>query len=319
MVVEIELWYYMTPSVLLALIGSSFIIISFSAFQEYRQKSPHHSVICCMAICDWVIALSWWVQVMVPPSGDFCFVQAFVMEFSAVAGWIWPSIFAVRLLLSNYFELEVGPRWTLISHLTGWGVALCFACGASGMYGHAGLWCWIDNLYPLAQIFMGDGLVVIMFMIELTVFSFLMYSFHHSGAVFGQLREERRNVTLRMSLFLLIPPLCWSWALADRLIEYVSGSQVYWVTVLHAVMGTSQGFFNAMVYGWDPELLYLWANVLPFCSSSKDQRHAKYKPKVEEVKTGLLSDPLLVDKEFSMPVSIDVNYLYAENEQDVKK
>jgi len=272
-------------------------------FKKYRQKSRHHNVICCIAVCDWLFTVSWWFPVIIPSSHSFCIIQAFALEVFAVAAWVWPSIFAVRLLLSNMFELEPTRNWTILSHLIGWGFSFCLAvyCGAAGMYGPSGLWCWITNDHPGAQIFLGDGIVVIAFIIELTVFSMLMWSMNRGGlSKFGALRTEMRTVTLRMSLFLLIPPVCWSWALVDRLYAAVNGSQLYWLEVVHAVMATSQGFLNAMLYGWDPELMHLWADLM--------------KNKSLKAENSKLLNALPEDNE-SAPF-IDVKQLYAEHEQN---
>jgi len=308
------LWF-LTPSALLSLIGSSWIIISFSVFKKYREKSPHHSIICCMAICDWVIALSWWIPFLVSEtslSEGLCYLQAFVMEFFGPASWIWPSIFAARLLFSNLFEWEYRKRWAVISHIVGWGVPLFLAIlfGGIGYYGKAGLWCWIDNDHPAAQIFFGDGIVVIMFLIELTVFSLLVRSLRTTSSGFGQLQAERRHATLRMSLFLLVPPICWSWALADRFIEYVTGSQVYWLAVVHVVMATSQGFWNALLYGWDAEIMNLWLTLV-FKESSRKEKHRR-----QLYSSSSSTSSVGNETQYFTPIPINVNNLYRESEQD---
>jgi len=300
---------YMTPTVLLSLAGSGFIIASFILFTNYRQKTPLHLCICCMAICDFVMMLAWWVPFLIPSQAS-CAFQAYSLEFFVQGGMVWTSIFAIRIFLANMSDERDVFRDNLISHIFGWGIPLFLSifAGAFKLYGRAGAWCWIDDSHPLEQMLMGDGLSVIMFIIELVVFTSLMYQLRAPRGVDSRsdiLRRNKRKVILRFALFLAIPPICWSFGLANRLLGYIKHDHIMWVEVMQAVCNTSQGFLNAIIYGYDPELRTLWrAWLRNKCWGDKNEKKALVPKKM---KKGNINEDL-------QRVDVNVDALYEEAE-----
>eukprot|EP01113_Clastostelium_recurvatum_P038871 TRINITY_DN5869_c0_g1_i6.p1 TRINITY_DN5869_c0_g1~~TRINITY_DN5869_c0_g1_i6.p1 ORF type:complete len:181 (-),score=30.16 TRINITY_DN5869_c0_g1_i6:139-681(-) len=177
---------------------------------------------------------------------------------------------------------------------------------------------------------MGDGLVVVMFMIEFFAFSSLLYFLRGSGAgAFSQLHAQKRGMVRRLSLFLVIPPLCWSWALADRLMGYYNGEHVYWVQILHSTFATSQGVLNALAYGWDAELRILWADWIGGAVTSPGPSGPETVRLLGSVHYAGMpggaggganiqhyGSTLAPDLEHSRPINVDVKRMYEESESD---
>eukprot|EP00026_Physarum_polycephalum_P014023 Phypoly_transcript_14489.p1 GENE.Phypoly_transcript_14489~~Phypoly_transcript_14489.p1 ORF type:complete len:313 (+),score=22.37 Phypoly_transcript_14489:1-939(+) len=294
----------MTPSVFLSFAGSGFILVSFILFRNYRRKSPLHMCICCMAICDFMMMVGWWVPFVVNTSIS-CTFQAYIIEFFAQGTMVWTSIFAIRIYISNMSEERNDLVDNIVSHIFGWGISLvlCIFATVYKLFGRAGSWCWIDDSHPLEQIFMGDGLSVIMFAIELFVFVSLMYKLRSRS---DMLKRNKRRVVLRFALFLAIPPICWGFGLANRLMGYIHNEEIYWLQVLQGVFTTSQGFLNAIFYGYDPELRALWISLL--CTN-------KCFGKLEKEKKPLVKSTLLRNvNEDLQRIEVNVNNLYAEAE-----
>eukprot|EP01113_Clastostelium_recurvatum_P047927 TRINITY_DN8622_c0_g1_i4.p1 TRINITY_DN8622_c0_g1~~TRINITY_DN8622_c0_g1_i4.p1 ORF type:complete len:352 (-),score=32.56 TRINITY_DN8622_c0_g1_i4:433-1449(-) len=311
--------FIITPSVVLSILGSSFVILSYVLFKEYRNKSAHHFVICCMAISDCLYLAAFYSGFFTPSSGWVCTSSAYFLQFASTSSWTWPAVFAIRLLFSNTFEMAHTSRGTvsmdLFTHITGWVLPMFVSilCGMMGLYGHAQegvhAWCWIDDAHPSAQIFLGNGLVVITFSVELSVLALLLYSLRDTGAGgFTPLQSQRKTVTTRLCLFLVVPPLCWTWAVADRVVVLLLGHKVGWLSYMHIIMGPSQGFFNALVYGFDPELIILWRKAIGLKTSIK-KVHDADRNKTPHDHHSIMSSQ-------NIPVQYDVNKLYDENEDD---
>eukprot|EP00026_Physarum_polycephalum_P014348 Phypoly_transcript_14852.p1 GENE.Phypoly_transcript_14852~~Phypoly_transcript_14852.p1 ORF type:complete len:306 (+),score=34.96 Phypoly_transcript_14852:110-919(+) len=263
-----------------------------------------------MAICDFMMMAGWYFPFLFP-SPAACTFQAYSLEFFAQGSMVWTSIFAIRIYLTNVKEDRNIRLDNIVSHIFGWGIPLVLSicAGAFKLFGRAGAWCWIDDSHPREQIFMGDGLSVIMFAIEVIVFSSLMYKLRAPRGIDARmdiLRRTKRKVLLRFALFLAIPPICWTFGLANRMVGYLKHEELRWLEVMQAVCNTSQGFLNALIYGYDPELRTLWMTFLLRIYSSEKTEKKPLVPK-KLFTSGKINEDL-------QRIEVNVNELYDQDE-----
>eukprot|EP01113_Clastostelium_recurvatum_P001218 TRINITY_DN10504_c0_g1_i2.p1 TRINITY_DN10504_c0_g1~~TRINITY_DN10504_c0_g1_i2.p1 ORF type:complete len:320 (+),score=41.39 TRINITY_DN10504_c0_g1_i2:68-1027(+) len=266
-----------------------------------------------------------WTSPEYPESYDYgnmvmCKIQGFMVTASGLSCWVWPSLFAVGLYITNKFEFDLGRRWFLLCHLLGWMVPLVisFVCGVFDVYGHTHLWCWVDNDLPQVQIAL-CAVIILMFVIELSVLMSLLISMRRSGIRgFGFLYQQKRALNVRMCAFLIIPPLCWCWAIIDRAWKVFFHDQIYWLYIMHAVMSCSLGLCNALAYSGDKELLQLWVEKLS-CSTRQSRQSLSHKSRqLIDPTLALLSPGSATYKQLTkaMHVNVDVNSLYQMSEDD---
>eukprot|EP01113_Clastostelium_recurvatum_P038881 TRINITY_DN5871_c0_g1_i2.p1 TRINITY_DN5871_c0_g1~~TRINITY_DN5871_c0_g1_i2.p1 ORF type:complete len:339 (-),score=38.30 TRINITY_DN5871_c0_g1_i2:73-1089(-) len=272
-------WFLFIP-LALSLLGLTFVIISF--FLLKRSKDPFHCIIFFLAIAEWCRAFWWMITYFFDIHNQLvCSAQAFGIEYFTIASWLWAFLFAVKLYASNILDRDL--RHISVFHLVAWGVpgVICVVCAVYGSYGITGYWCWIN--YELFQILFGDCLLALLLACELFIFVVISWHLFAHQSFFAQLRQSRSMATFRMNLFLLVPVISWGWGIADRLVLVITGREVIWLQIVHGQATALQGFLNAVIYGWDPDLRMRWTIFMKkrrgsFSSSHMDIQDASRKP-----------------------------------------
>eukprot|EP00937_MAST-01D_sp_MAST-1D-sp2_P001810 g1810.t1 len=164
-------------SATLSLLGSSFIIVSWSWFPHLR--TPAFRLIMWLSVADWLHSLCYLVDgartdLLCPD--DLCYVLAAWNQFFSLATYLWTAVIAHNMFIVLVSTLHRGAtladdeRRLRRAHWTVWGsaAALTVAAAGSGALGLAGQWCWISEgaqwargaLYfaPLLLIFAYNGL-----------------------------------------------------------------------------------------------------------------------------------------------------------------
>jgi len=285
----------------LSALGSFFIMISYLVFK--RAQEPFHKIIFYLAISDLGAAGFWMFAYIVGTSDPFvCVVQGIGIEFFFTASWLWPVIFAIKLYASNVLEKDLNYYW--FYHIFVWGIPaiICAVCVFLDKFGPAGYWCWIVESFALQMIF-GEFILGATFTCEVILFSAIVIDLIRNTSNFNQVVLDKKSTVRRFSMYLVVPLLCWSWALADRSIQHLTGNSVFWLQVAHGFGSASQGWMNAIVYGWDPDLRRQWRNLLKMNSRRSG---------VWEKRNGLLLtvNTSLLISETDPPVDFDAKTFY---------
>jgi len=255
----------------LSMLGSAFIMISHRVFK--RDKTEHW-IIFFLALSDF-LACFWWFLAYFLDMKDSdipCKIQATGIELFFVASWMWPLIFSVRLYMNLIMERDFDNF--VVFHVIGWGIPIifCIICLAKQVFGPAGLWCWItDDVY---QFTCGLGIVAITFCVEIFVFVRISMVLFQNRTSFRPMEDLKKSAIRKFCLFLLVPMLCWGWAIADRITELMNdGVPLLWLQILHGTFTASQGLANALVYGWDTDLRKEWTKRFKIKMTVKETKH----------------------------------------------
>jgi len=170
--------------------------------------------------------------------------------------------FAVYLYMTNIKEREITIMWPF--HVVAWGLpAVLVIVGFHfGVYGRYNLWCRITNqwfLLGIHEILLG------------VILSVQMFIFVHIGIKLFRIRRYAHlqsdpssfiSTSRRLLLFLILPMFCWILGLSDRGFELIHGKANDYLSMAHDISSSALGLMNALVYGWDSELLTSWARFL---------------------------------------------------------
>eukprot|EP01112_Ceratiomyxa_fruticulosa_P001274 TRINITY_DN1130_c0_g1_i1.p1 TRINITY_DN1130_c0_g1~~TRINITY_DN1130_c0_g1_i1.p1 ORF type:complete len:300 (+),score=26.88 TRINITY_DN1130_c0_g1_i1:190-1089(+) len=242
----------------LSIFGSSFILLSYFLFK--RGKDSLHTLIAFIALSDLLAALMWLSAYIIGPYTSECIFQALGLEFFVVSSWFWPLIFSFRLFFIYVLDKEVNN--VILFNVISWGIPFifCIVCYEKKILGVSGIWCWITD--SKFQLIFGEGLLVLMFLMELFMFLLISIRLNAFKTQFVSLETRKRSAVTRFSLFLLVPVICWSFGTIDRVIEAINGKSYLWLQIAHGITSGGQGFINAIVYGFDPSLLYFWDQLI---------------------------------------------------------
>jgi len=287
---KFDIRYIFFIPLVLSILGSAFIMLSLRLIK--KDKKVENWIIFFLALSDFLACFWWFLAYFLDMSGDIaCQIQATGIELFFTASWMWPLIFAIRLYLNLIKDKDFDNF--LVFHVMAWGIpiALCIICLARGVFGPAGLWCWItDDVYQFAC---GLGIVAVTFCIEIFVFVRISLVFFEHRTSFRPMEDLKRRAIGRFCMFLLVPFLCWGWAIADRVAELLNdGKPLLWLQILHGTFTASQGLANAIVYGWDAELRSEWKNLFASCLRKSHKDDKETKRLVVNLRTDEMAEPV---------------------------
>eukprot|EP01102_Stenamoeba_stenopodia_P015681 TRINITY_DN536_c0_g1_i6.p1 TRINITY_DN536_c0_g1~~TRINITY_DN536_c0_g1_i6.p1 ORF type:complete len:339 (-),score=48.81 TRINITY_DN536_c0_g1_i6:174-1190(-) len=281
-------WYLFTIFVL-SILGSLFIILSYYKFKELRD----HLLKCVLFISisdliyTTVFFICYFVRLDMPSDSSsetptpICMVEAVFLEQFIIASWIWPACFAFQL----YQHIVRGTQINRFRyfHIISWGIPLIcnIVLISTKSYGppKSGLgWCWIKPTLPLFEFIFGYGILGILLIFETILYIAIVIHIRRQLMAFSLLPGSRVMVvnqlegqSNRLTWYLLVPLLCWSWGLANRIYQAVSDDpDATWLGIMQGCFAASQGFWNAVIYLFNSKLRVMWSNTIlrkiPFVS-----------------------------------------------------
>ena len=162
----------------LSLLGSLFIIITFSYFKKLQV--PTLRLVLFLAITDFLSTFDYVTSPVMPWDPKtcevfpMCHVQAISGQFAELSRIFWVSCIAYNLYaiaVRGMKERQV-DRLQIIYHVVSWGIpaVTVILMEAFQMVSPAGIWCWIDEDFTLARLFM-----LYMWLVVAIVFVFACY------------------------------------------------------------------------------------------------------------------------------------------------
>lgn len=197
-----------------------------------------------------------------------CLLQGLGDEYFYEASWYWPLFFAIYLYCANILDKEIQTFWPF--YLIAWGLpGIMVGLGWKlDSYGKYSLWCRITHSYILLGLH--EGILGVILIVQMYIFVQITYRLYQIRK-YSQIQSDRDAVVAtsrRLLLFLIVPAFCWSWGLADRGVQlFDDRKSITWLAIAHDVTSSAEGLLNAIVYGWDSELLDNWKMVFKTCFS----------------------------------------------------
>jgi uncharacterized membrane protein YtjA (UPF0391 family) len=199
------------------------------------------------------------------PSGDtLCQVQSWMESFFELSSPMWTTAIAATLYMSVIMrrsgeQIESSFRWMVVVCI-GIPLILTIVPGALGYYGVAGAWCWIADAHaewrfyqfflPLLACILFNGYVYfrVICAIRATVKASEEAS---SGGRSDPTAMQMRQIVGRLLRYPLILVIVWFFAAVNRATEAATGGeQIFVLYMLQKFFSSSQGFLNALAYGF---------------------------------------------------------------------
>jgi len=258
--------------------GSLFILLTWFLFKELRFLG--RKLIVFISLCDLVASATFIFSTVRGGASTHpttaCVVQGYLLEFFALASFLWTACFAYHLYQLICRESEDPGKYTRYYHLVSWGVPALFDAyllvrqllGYSGMGDAERPWCWVaDDIQPGHVWSAGTVQQFLLFYIPaLAIFVwnlsiYVVLARRVSGSDLGS------TIQTRLSMYLLVFLLCVVWGLAHRVYQVINPSHKPSIVLsyLEATVGTLQGFLNALVYGVNSQVLRRYAALFRRC------------------------------------------------------
>jgi len=233
----------------LSLIGALFIIISGIKFKDLLKSSFAMRICFILSICDLFGSLGFLIE---PLTGNYtiCILQAYMIQYFPTSGIMWIFCFSYALFLNvvkQKSDEDLNGRMKIFSILS-FGIPiftlmLPIFMRAFGSQ-HGVPWCWITSNFKILRLacFYSYVFITIIF----NTILFIVIARHIIK--YNKIGIEKK-LFWRLSLYLLSFIICWSPATAHRIYQYVTGRDLYFLQLLHAILGPSHGFINSIVYG----------------------------------------------------------------------
>jgi len=234
-------------------IGSSFIVLSYLLFKEFRTLTTF--LIFFLGIADLGLSISnlmTWLYVydLIPDHyKTICLIQAYGMQYFAISAFLWTSCIACHA----YLTLKLKKRKSALKSYFKYYIAICFFIPTiplivgyfNDIYGptEEELWCWIKKEYMPLRFGFYYGPLVFFWIFNVIIYILLSRS---DTLSYEYLMKEGRK---KLRLYLLVLILCKLPALTNRLANAFYSDPIYALIVFQAIFDSLFGFFDSLVYG----------------------------------------------------------------------
>ena len=223
-----------------------------------------------------------------------CEVQAALIAFFGCASFLWTTALAMECYRTVVLDHMLTGRRLLTYHICCWGVSggALVALAATSNLGPTSddgkfVWCWVpDPVWRLATFYapltlacvVCTGLYVRVILhirsVLLKNAAYRRYSSSGAGSSAGGgggggRRWQVLRSTYKLMLYPLVFVLTWLPGLVHRILNAADVHDVpAWIFFLHAFCGSSQGLFDAVVYGTTNTRVRQWWKELICCDES---------------------------------------------------
>jgi len=237
-------------------LGSISIICCYIAFPALRKLA--FTLVLFMSIADVMAA----VGDFLAPDGtrcSTCLAQAYLNSIFDLSSVLWTSCITHCLYRAiRHRDAEVYKYQTRY-HAFSWGVPILLAIVPqfANAYGLENGRCWIMSTYPsirFLQFYVPLWLVISYNFAHIVLLMRHLYALTHrpSTADSSQVRGEVQFFW-RLALYPVVLVVCWTPGTINRIHNSVRpDNPVYGLYMAQAIMGSSQGLFNSLVYGLSP-------------------------------------------------------------------
>jgi len=192
---------------------------------------------------------------------DKCIGTALAIEYTSTCSMLWTACIAHTLdsvIRKHNHHIESNEKWY---HLVCWGLptgCILFLISTQKylkLLGSADLWCWIDGAWWVRAIFFYIPLVVILTYIAV-IYVIVSHTLSKENSwADSEIEEDRsQSILITFRWYLLSLAICWLPAIINRAQNALSDERWPWLFGMHAFLVPLQGFFNALIYGFNDEV-----------------------------------------------------------------
>jgi len=241
------------------LVGSLFIVASYLAFREIRHF--HLRLVFFLGVADFFVSIIFILNLHIDISHYVtCEILASTLQFFELASSFWAFCIAFvldQVIRANNYGVENYEKYF---HLLSWGIPAITVVLAhfQGIFGNAGLWCWIketDNglfrwLYFYLPLVLILTYVVVVYVI---VSRKIRRQLGLSAAHYQTNNETTIQQTFRWYIIGWV--ICWMPAIIDRIQDMIRPDDpIYVLTAMHAFFAPLAGFCNSVAIGFNDEI-----------------------------------------------------------------
>jgi len=226
----------------LSIIGAFFIVMTFLLFKETRTYGT--KLIFFLSISDLITSIGF-----LPWNKNYflCILQASTLQFFEMSSYLWSLAISISLFQVFYLEKEGESKMlVIVVHLITLilGSVSVAVCILLGRFGKAGSWCWITE--P------SDPIRLIVYGVVIAIIIWMCLSFVAIRLKLGSIRSEfHQNLKTRLSLYAGAFIVSQIPAVVNRIQNYIQpDNPIFILFLVQAIFQPSQGFFNALVYGF---------------------------------------------------------------------
>ena len=234
----------------LSIVGSLFLVYRFIKSNSQYQTNLSNRIILYMSVLDIVGSINFFIGEFAFKSAVGCMIQGIFVEM-AVSGPLWNMVFCLNVLLRVVFNMhrENANKLECIYHIICWGIPIIGnVLGVlSDSYVVVGAWCWYGAEYVglrfgtfYAWVFFS---VVFNIFVSLVVMWFIKSTTGKFTKNKNLLRSGKRQLLYVVAFLISFGP-----SSITRIVQLVTGKQVYVLTVMQATTLPLQGFLNCLVY-----------------------------------------------------------------------
>lgn len=199
-----------------------------------------------------------------PSGGTLCQIQSWMESFFELSSPMWTTAIAATLYMSVIMrrtgeDIEGSFRWMALVCI-GVPLILTIIPGALGYYGVAGAWCWIADEHAEWRLFQFFLPLLVCILFNAYVYFRVICAIRatvkaseeaSSGARSDPTAVQMRQIVGRLLRYPLILVIVWFFAAVNRATEAATGGQqIFALYLLQKFFSSSQGFLNALAYGF---------------------------------------------------------------------
>lgn len=263
-------------------IGSLFILVCYFRYSNLRRFA--FTLVAILSFTDVLNQVTEFIQPSVQELDEIkrtgvltpaCWAQALTDSYFELASVLWTSAIAATLWLVVFYRLDQTQLYAKLK----WMAAICYGIPAvlallpiaDNAYGVAGAWCWIPSTTRSRQNAAGDTsgsnsgvgkwvwqwivfyvplMIAITFntVVYVRTYALLQRTIRTAGENDSS-AQALRGVMRRLQLYPVVLAVIWLPAIVNRAYETATGNQVFALYFIQKVFSSSQGLWNACIYG----------------------------------------------------------------------
>ena len=238
----------------ISLIGCIFIIIMYNKFKSLKVFA--FKLVYILAIFDCITAVFSIIPTYLDNSrtNPLCTVQAFFIQFSALASILWTGVIALILYLQVIMQKNEVEKYYKVFF---WAVMIMSLLCAlipvfTDDYEYIGGWCDLTygsargTIYRYALFYDWVWLVIVF---DIYAYVCVIKRIKKEFTIRNTFIDEGRALVKRLRFYPVILVVCYTPITLTRILQTVENRFPEWVILICLVLANLMGIFNAIVYG----------------------------------------------------------------------
>jgi len=232
----------------ISMIGSTFIIVMYWAFEDLRKFA--FKLVVLLSYCDIIMGVGTYLGDG-NEDNDLCHLQGFIIQFGSISGVLWTLVIAYcirEVILVQPRNLHIENKLQKF-HIIVWGTSLFLSILPffSNNYGDADGWCWISK-YGNHDAVWGTFWRMFCFYIPLWITIVIIIMIYRRTL---NVMDRSAKSFKRMRWYPLVLIATYFFATVDRIWQ-LFGDANFELCAFRVFFVSLAGLFNVLIYGWTP-------------------------------------------------------------------